>query len=94
MSHIKFSKIASVISQKYDQIGDYAYSDKFDKYANSLYKLAQEEVDNEEVKEDDHSKYIIDHPIAQQETENIKEDEALKQKYNNEMGKATDKGVD
>ena len=74
MSHIKFSKIASVISQKYDQIGDYAYSDKFDKYANSLYKLAQEEVDNEEVNEDDHSKYIIDHPIAQEQTENIKED--------------------
>lgn len=74
MSHIKFSKIASVISQKYDQIGDYAYSDKFDKYANSLYKLAQEEADNGDVKEDDHSKYIIDHPIAQEQTENIKED--------------------
>jgi hypothetical protein len=86
MSQIKFVNTSSIVSIKianiYDSVGDYSYSDTFDRYANLLLKIAQQE-QNEEIKdiieetpeetpENEHAQYIVEHPLAAAESDKLK----------------------
>jgi hypothetical protein len=82
MSQIKFVNTSSIVSIKianmYDSIGDYSYSDKFDRYANLMLKIAQQEQNEEtediieETPENEHAQYIVDHPLADEQSSKLK----------------------
>lgn len=82
MSQIKFVKTSSAVSIKianiYDSIGDYTYSDIFDRYANLMLKIAQQEDideaedDTEEAPVNEHIEHIVDHPLADEQSSKLK----------------------
>ena len=82
MSQIKFVNTSSIVSIKianmYDSVGDYSYSDKFDRYANLMLKIAQQEQNEEtediieETPENEHAQYIVEHPLADEESNKLK----------------------